>query len=77
MEEKSMALALLISFFLPGLGVAYVGDIRKGIIIFAASVICGIISIYFAGMFFGLIRFILWVYGIYATYQEVKLYNGS
>lgn len=77
MEEKSMAIALVISFFLPGLGLAYAGDVQKGIMIFAASIICGIISLYFAGMFFGLVRFILWIYGLYATHQEVKFYNGS
>lgn len=37
----NMALGLIISFFLPGLGIAYAGDIKKGLIIFIVSLIFG------------------------------------
>lgn len=75
MAEKSMAIALIISFFLSGLGIAYVGDVKKGVIIFAAAVICNIITRFF--IYFAIVAFIVWAYGLYATYQEVKAYNGA
>ena len=77
MAEKNMALALLISFFLTGLCIAYAGDVRKGISIFGLYLILNIISIYAFGMILGVIIFILWIYGMYATYREVNIYNGS
>lgn len=77
MSEKNMALALLISFFLTGLGIAYAGDVKKGVSIFALSIILNIISIYAFGLILGIIVFVLWVYGMYATYLEVNSYNGN
>lgn len=68
MTDKSKEIALLISFFLAGLGIAYVGDIKKGAVIFASAVICNLLSIYF-GLIFSIIVFLIWAYGMYATYM--------
>ena len=68
MTDKSKEIALLISFFLAGLGIAYVGDIKKGAAIFASAVICNLLSIYF-GLIFSIIVFLIWAYGMYATYM--------
>ncbi len=76
MAEKNMAIALLISFFLTGLGIAYAGDVKKGVGIFALAVILNIISMYVLGLILGIVIFILWAYGMYETFQEVKIYNG-
>ena len=35
MAEKNMIVALIISFIFTGLGIAYAGDVQKGIIFFA------------------------------------------
>lgn len=75
MEEKNMALALLISFFLTGLGLVYVGDAKKGVGLFVTAIICNFISIY--SFFFSILVFVVWAYGMYATYQEVNLVNGA
>ncbi|WP_407381565.1 hypothetical protein [Methanobrevibacter sp.] len=77
MAQKNMSIALLISFFLAGLGIAYVGDVKKGVSIFAAAVILNIISIYAFGFILGVVIFILWIYGLYETYREVKIINGE
>ncbi len=70
MIDREGAIALAISFFLPGLGLAYRGDYKKGIGIFAAVVICHIISIF--SFTFSVIEFLVWAYGMYATYAEVN-----
>ena len=46
-KDKNMILAVIISFFLAGLGIAYAGNTKKGVLIFtifALLVISGIIS---------------------------------
>ncbi|MBQ9026923.1 MAG: hypothetical protein IJ104_11275 [Methanobrevibacter sp.] len=77
MAQKNMAIALLISFFLAGLGIAYAGDVKKGVSIFAAAVILNFISIYVLGLLLGIVIFLLWIYGMYETYNVVKIYNGG
>lgn len=75
-EEKSMGIAMLISFFLSGLGMAYAGNVAKGVGFFVGS----IIVIFFLGLIFRswvltLIIIIIWVIGLVLTYQEVNEYN--
>ena len=41
-------LAAILSFFIPGLGQAYAGDIKKGIIFFVIAVVIAIISFFTA-----------------------------
>ncbi len=43
MNQKS-AIALALSFFLPGIGLVYLGDTQKGIGLFVSSIICNLIS---------------------------------
>lgn len=76
MAEKSMAIALLISLIFTGLGLAYAGDTKKGVIIFVIAVILNILGMW-VSMIFSIISFVVWIYGMYATYQEVKLVNGA
>ena len=67
-KSKDVALALIISFILIGLGVAYAGNKKKGIILFVVGLIavpiCSVIGI------------LIWAYGLYETYNEVKIANG-
>ena len=46
-EEKDMVIALLISFFLSGLGMAYAGNVGKGVGYFVGSIIVYFIFGYF------------------------------
>ena len=75
-EEKSMVVALVISFIFYGLGLVYAGDVQKGIIIFVAAIACNLIAI-FVYPFISLITIVIWVYGLYATYLQVKTVNGA
>ena len=76
MGEKSMAIALIISFFLTGLGIAYAGDVKKGLIFFVIGIILNVLSMW-VSMFIAIIALIFWIYALYATYQEVKAVNGA
>lgn len=64
-------LAAILSFFIPGLGQAVAGDIKKGIIFFVVALIIGAI----AGLIFN--NWIVWIisiiYGLYAAYDAYQM----
>ena len=88
-NEKSMPLAIIISFFLNGLGMAYAGNILKGVGYFIGSIILSlIISIcnnprkphlkpkpIFNEFLTFIINLIVWIIGLVLTYQEVNEVN--
>jgi TM2 domain-containing membrane protein YozV len=66
-EEKNPYLALLCSFFIPGLGQVYNGSTAKGIGFFFGTVI---------GAFFLIIPgLIIWIIGMFDAYSEAKKMN--
>jgi TM2 domain-containing membrane protein YozV len=60
-EGKEPFVAVLMSFFIPGLGQFYNGDIKKGGLILVISVFGLILA--------GIPSLIAWVYGMYDAYQ--------
>ena len=56
MNQKS-AIALALSFFLPRIGLVYLGDTQKGIGLFVSSIICNLISIYSFSLAFWYLSF--------------------
>ncbi|MBE6502447.1 MAG: hypothetical protein E7Z79_08420 [Methanobrevibacter thaueri] len=62
-------LAAILSFFIPGLGQAYAGDIKKGVIFFVIAVVIAIIS--FLTAF--LLSFLSLIFAIYAAYDAYKM----
>ncbi|WP_407379936.1 hypothetical protein [Methanobrevibacter sp.] len=64
-------LAAILSFFIPGLGQAVAGDIKKGIIFFVVALIIGAI----AGFIFK--HWVVWLislaYDIYAAYDAYQM----
>lgn len=73
-EEKNMAIALIISFFLAGLGICYAGDMLKGLVIFLISIIINFLALSMLWTF-SFISIIIWVIGLILTYQEVEKVN--
>jgi TM2 domain-containing membrane protein YozV len=73
---KKMAnpiLALIISFFLPGIGTVYAGNIMKGIIIFIVAVILGALAtIFLLGIIAYILYIIVWLYGMYDAYTTAS-----
>ena len=74
-KHKSPIAAMVLSVFLPGLGITYVSGDLKGLLIFIASILCIILMftpvwlVSFAALFF------LWVYGICTTSHELDSYR--
>ncbi|MBI4812913.1 MAG: hypothetical protein ACXVHT_12800 [Methanobacterium sp.] len=66
-------LALIISFFLPGIGTVYAGNIMKGIIIFIVAVILGALAtIFLLGIIAYILYIIVWLYGMYDAYTTAS-----
>lgn len=76
MAEKDLRVALVISLIFTGLGIAYAGNVRKGIIIFAIAILLNISGMWVSPILSKL-SILLWIYGLYATYMEVKAVNGE
>lgn len=72
--EKNMALALIISFILPGLGIVYAGNARRGIILFLFGVVFAVLGI--SAPICALISILIWAYALYQTYNETRIANG-
>jgi TM2 domain-containing membrane protein YozV len=65
----SPIIALIISFFLPGIGTVYAGNIMKGIIIFVVAVILGALAtVFLLGIIAYILYIIVWLYGMYDAY---------
>jgi len=75
-EEKSMAVAMILSFIFAGTGIAYAGNLEKGIGIFIVSIIMNIIALATAGVFL-IFSMAVWIAGMVLTYQEVEKVNNQ
>lgn len=75
MAQKNMAIAIIISFLLTGLGIAYAGDVKKGLIYFAIAIVLNILGMW-VSFIFSILSIIFWIYALYQTYLEVKAVNG-
>lgn len=66
-------LAAILSFFIPGLGQAYAGDIKKGVIFLIIAIVIWIIaSIVFKHWVVWIIDFIYSLYAAYDAYQMAQ-----
>ena len=65
-------LAAILSFLIPGLGQAYAGDIKKGIIFFVIAIVIGIIIVYVLGAA-SWAYIISLIYSIYAAYDAYQM----
>ncbi|WP_405295319.1 hypothetical protein [Methanobrevibacter sp.] len=63
-------LAAVLSFLIPGLGQAYAGDVKKGVIFFIIAVVLAIIS-FFTGFLLSIISLIFAIYAAYDAYKMV------
>ena len=71
-----MIIALVLSLIWSGLGLIYAGDVQKGIILAVIAIIAEVLYL-FVNQIFGIVVFIIWIYSLYATYNEVKAVNGQ
>ncbi len=69
---KSPVLAAILSFFIIGLGQLYIGLTKKGILLFIAAIVCGILGLIIIGWILWLI---VWLYAIYDAYNSANKMN--
>jgi TM2 domain-containing membrane protein YozV len=69
---KNPGIALLISFFLPGVGSLYAGKVSTGVIIIACYIVSWILTIIIIG-FVGVFGF--WIWGMIDAYQAAQAWN--
>ena len=74
-KDKNMITALIISFILPGMGIFYAGNKKKGIVLFIAGLIFAFMGI--RAPISAVIGILIWAYGLYGTYNEVRIANGA
>lgn len=67
-------LAVVISFFLPGIGSIYAGKTMMGAIIFFVAVISWA-AIYFVGAIAFILYVVAWLYGLYDAYSAATTMN--
>ena len=68
-EEKSPFIAVLCSFFIPGLGQVYDGGTARGFLIFLGTLV---------GLFIYIIPgIIVWIFGMYDAYSIAKKMNNK
>lgn len=73
-SDKSPILAAILSFFIIGLGQVYLGLTKKGILLFLAAIVSGILMMVVIGWITWLL---VWVYAIYDGYNSgEKMRNG-
>jgi TM2 domain-containing membrane protein YozV len=71
---KNAGVALLISFFLPGVGSLYAGKTTTGVIILIGYIISWILTIVLIG-FVGVFGF--WLWGMIDSYQAAQSWNRA
>lgn len=65
---KAIICAIL-SFFIPGLGQAIAGDLKKGIILFVAAIVVGFLAaVVFKQWLVGIINLLISIYAAYDAY---------
>lgn len=72
--EKNSGIAAILSFFVPGLGQIYNGEIGKGLILIASIFISMILMIILVGF---LMYLVIWVYSIYDAYNTAERINAT
>lgn len=71
MAEKSKIVALVISFILTGLGIAYLGDIKKGASLFVAKIVLNVLGMWISRIF-SYIGILVWIAALYLTWVEAE-----
>jgi len=71
---KNAGIALLISFFVPGVGSMYAGKTNTGVIILIGYIVSWVLTIVIIG-FVGVFGF--WVWGLIDAYQGAQAWNRA
>lgn len=73
-SHKNIYIALILTFILTGLGSAYAGNIKKGLLLFIARMFLAIMGL-FVSVFF-IFSFLVWAFAFHEAYRDVQIANG-
>ena len=73
-QSKSPLLAVILSFFIVGLGQIYLGLVKKGLLLIAAAIIAGCLTLIYIGW---VIWVIVWIYSMYDAYNSAEKINSG
>jgi len=78
--QKSSGVAILLSFFLSGLGQIYNGELTKGLLLLFASIGLSVFLFFLwwtcAGLVLGAaLALVVWIFGMYDAYTRAEEYN--
>lgn len=71
-----MIIALVLSFFITGLGLVYDGLVKRGIVSFVIGLVFGLLNLYVSSIF-QYVALIWALYILYDTYQCTKAINNN
>jgi TM2 domain-containing membrane protein YozV len=71
---KNAALALIISFFIPGVGSMYAGKVNTGVIILVCYIVSVILSAFLIGIPFAIG---IWIWGLVDAYKGAQEWNRA
>ena len=74
-KSKNIYLALILTFFITGLGSVYAGNIKKGLVLFLARFVFILVGGVIAN-FFIILSILVWAYAFYEAYRDVQIANG-
>jgi TM2 domain-containing membrane protein YozV len=72
MTEKSPAIAMILSFLFTGVGIIYLGNAKKGLMLLAIGILCNILGMFILG-FLHYISILTWIVSLYLTYKESQI----
>ena len=74
-KSKNIYLALILTFFITGIGSVYAGNIKKGLVLFLARFVFILVGGFIAN-FFIILSILVWAYAFYEAYRDVQIANG-
>ena len=72
--HKNIYLALILTFFITGLGSVYAGDTKKGLALLIIRILLVVIGVFVN--FFFVMSVLVWAYAFYEAYKDVQIANG-
>jgi TM2 domain-containing membrane protein YozV len=72
LAHKEPVLALILSFFIPGMGQLYLGNNDRGFKLIIGAIIAWVLTAVCIGLF---IYFGIWIYGMYDAYTSAEKIN--
>lgn len=73
-NQKNPIIAVILSFFITGLGQLYNGQLGKGVLYFIIAVICGVLILVVIGY---ILLIIWWIIGMLDAYKTAQLINEN